>query len=183
MPRRQPHLPETWPEIWLLSDARNDARLESRLLRLPRGSGLIFRHYHLDPGERRARFDRLARLARARGHRVVLAGTARQARQWRADGCYCAPAQAGAASGRTELKLLTAHNLREIGAANRMRGDAILLSPVFATRSHPGGAILGPVRFRLLARNAAMPVIALGGLNPRRARSLAIKNWAAIDGI
>ena len=55
------------PTIWLISDARNDAALEGGLRRLPRGSGLIFRHYHLAAGERRARFAALARLARARG--------------------------------------------------------------------------------------------------------------------
>jgi thiamine-phosphate pyrophosphorylase len=44
MPPRQP-----LPTIWLLSDARNDAVLESALKRLPRGSGFVFRHYHLKP--------------------------------------------------------------------------------------------------------------------------------------
>ena len=41
------------PAVWLVSDARNDSVLERALRRLPRGSGLIFRHYHLDPAARR----------------------------------------------------------------------------------------------------------------------------------
>ena len=36
-----------------------------------------------------------------------------------------------------------------------MGADAVLLSPVFPTRSHPGAPVLGPVRFRLLARAGA----------------------------
>ena len=47
------------PTIWLLTDARNDAALEGILRRLPRGSGLVFRHYHLPAPQRRARFDAL----------------------------------------------------------------------------------------------------------------------------
>ena len=57
----------------------------------------------------------------------------------------------------------------------------MLLSPVFPTRSHPAGRVLGPVRFRLLAARAAMPVIALGGMSARRARQLHTAHWAGID--
>jgi thiamine-phosphate pyrophosphorylase len=73
--------------------------------------------------------------------------------------------------------------MAELGLAARLGADAALLSPVFATRSHPGGATLGPVRFRLLARQAALPVIALGGMDARRARALRWRRWAAIDGL
>jgi len=78
---------------------------------------------------------------------------------------------------------MSAHSLRELGMAQRMHAEAIVLSPVFPTRSHPGAGTLGPVRFRLLARHAQAPVIALGGMNRHRASSLRWKNWAAIDGI
>jgi thiamine-phosphate pyrophosphorylase len=59
----------------------------------------------------------------------------------------------------------------------------VLLSPVFATRSHPGAATLGPVRFRLLAARSLVPVIALGGMDTRRARRLGTRDWAAVDGL
>lgn len=166
------HARQPFPALWLISDARNDAGLERALARLPRGSGFIFRHYHLPPVERRARFAMLARAARARGHMVVLAGDARMARRWGADAAYGA--------GQT---LATAHSLNELAAANRRGAMAVLLSPVFATRSHPGAATLGPVRFRLLAARAIAPVIALGGMNRDSARRLKWHRWAAIDGL
>jgi thiamine-phosphate pyrophosphorylase len=175
MPARHPAL----PAVWLVSDARNDAWLESLLASLPRGSGLIYRHYHLAPAERRARFDRLARMARAHGHLVVLSGTPREARQWKADGSYGSPAQAGGCG----LRLVTVHSLREIAAVRRARADAVVLSPVFATRSHPGARHLGPLRFRLLAARAGVPVIALGGMDAKRARHIGATHWAAIDGL
>ena len=63
------------------------------------------------------------------------------------------------------------------------RADAVLLSPVFATRSHPGAPSLGPLRFLLMAQKAALPVIALGGMTAQRAARLRVHRWAAIDGL
>ena len=163
--------------VWLVSDARNDAVLEAALMRLPRGSGFIFRHFHMGAAERRARFDTLMRIARARDHLVILGGTAAQARAWRADGAYGSPRQL--ASGPQALRLAAVHSLRELRQARR--ADLVLLSPAFATRSHPGAAPLGPLRFRLLAARSQAPVIALGGMNPRTANRLGWPRWAAID--
>lgn len=171
------------PALWLISDARNDAGLERALARLPRGSGFIYRHYHLPGPERYARFRALRRMARARGHCVILADSALTARKWGADGVYGAPRSLWPRRAGL-IYLATAHDLAELGLAARCGADAALLSPVFATRSHPGGASLGSVRFRLLARHAgALPVIALGGMTPARARTLRWRRWAAIDGL
>ena len=170
-----------FPQIWLLSDERNDAQIESTLARLPRGSGFIYRHYHLAPEERVARWFALLRIARARGHVAVLADSALTALEWGADGIYGPPRSL---TPRRDLLLLaTAHSLREIGEANRFGADAVLLSPVFPTRSHPGTPTLGPVRFRLLGAHAQVPVIALGGMDKCRARGIDMPHWAAIDGL
>lgn len=155
------------PKCILLTDRRNDAALARAIARLPRGSALVFRHYHLPPAERAARLAQLRRLCAVRGVQVVLSG----------------PGYGPAArlSTRAPLRLATAHSLREIGDAARARADAVLLSPVFPTRSHPGGKVLGPVRFLLLARQSPLPVIALGGMDRKRARRLPVHGWAAID--
>jgi thiamine-phosphate pyrophosphorylase len=167
------------PLLWLVTDARNDAALGHALARLPRGSGLIFRHYHLPGPERRARFIALARVARRFGHVMVLAGSAAMARRWGADGAYGAPGLL--ARGPSVLRLATVHSLRELARAGR--ADAVLLSPAFATASHPGARGLGAVRWRLLAARSTVPVIALGGMTVRRARVHDIARWAAIDGL
>jgi thiamine-phosphate pyrophosphorylase len=178
---RHRYPPRTLPSIWLISDARIDDRLEEALARLPRGSGFIFRHYHLPPKERKARFMALASQLRRRGGLVVLSGSPAQAQRWGADGAYGAPTNL--ARGLAILRLATAHSLREIGIANRIRADAVLLSPVFATRSHPGARTLGPTRFRLMASRARAPVIALGGMNARHAHSIGARRWAAIESL
>lgn len=152
------------PKLWLVTDERNDAALERTIARLPRGSGVIFRHYHLPPRQRRARLKTLRRWCRRFGHRLEIAGEG-----------YGPPAP--------HRILATAHSLREIGAANRFGAEAVLLSPVHPTRSHPGAKTLGRVRFLLLARHARMPVIALGGMTARQAKRLKGFAWAAIDGL
>ncbi len=167
------------PRIWLVTDARNDAALARAITRLPKGSGVIFRHYHLAEAERRARFAAMAQTARARRLPTVLAGDARRARAWGAAGAYGAPHALGPRTGG--LRIAAAHSLRELAAAHRAGADAVLLSPVFATRSHPGAPVLGPVRLLLLAKHARAPVVALGGMTARRARRLPVHGWAAID--
>jgi thiamine-phosphate pyrophosphorylase len=173
------HGQPTFPRIWLVSDARNDFAMESALRALPRHSGLIFRHYHLPPRERRARFEVLRRLAHQLGHRVALAGSAAQARRWRADAAYGSARML--ARGPAIVRLVTIHSLRELAQAGR--AHAVVLSPVFPTRSHPGGRVLGPLRFRTIAAHSNRPVIALGGMDRRRAMRIGAPQWAAIDGL
>ena len=173
---------KTLPALWLISDARNDAGLERALARLPRGSGFIYRHYHLPEAQRLARFRALRRAARARGHVVILADSALTAREWGADGIYGSP-RSLYPRRRGLIHLATAHDMAELGLAARLGADAALLSPVFPTRSHPGGGTLGPVRFRLLARQTRLPVIALGGMTRHGAKTLRWPRWAAIDGL
>ncbi|MCB1195994.1 thiamine phosphate synthase [bacterium] len=172
---------QTLPELWLVSDERNDAKLEWALATLPKGNALVFRHYHLKDRMRRQRFDELAPIARAGGHLMILSGEADIAVQWGADGIYGRPGRLG--TGHGLLRLATAHDAREIILANRVKADGIFLSPVFPTRSHKGEGCLGASLFRELAALAEMPVIALGGMNAERARELAWPRWAAIDGL
>lgn len=169
------------PALWLLSDARNDAVLEDALARLPRGSGFVFRHNHLDHSARRARFSELASVARAQRHLVILSDHAAQAEVWGADGIYGPPAML--AAHPTLLRFAAVHDREEIALANRAGASAVFLSPVFPTRSHPGAACLGAEKFRELATLATMPVIALGGMTAQLARVLDWPRWAAIDGL
>ena len=165
---------QTLPLLWLLSDARNDAGLEDALAALPPGSALVYRHYHLDEGARRARFDRLAAIARDHGHLVILSG----AGDWGADGHYGAPE-----CWADGLLLATAHDGEEIASAVAAGADGIFLSPVFPTRSHPGARTLGIMGFRVLAQQSPVPVIALGGMTGARAEALDWPRWGAIDGL
>jgi thiamine-phosphate pyrophosphorylase len=175
---RRRHAP--LPTLWLMTDERVGDALWPALAALPRGSGVVFRHHATPSGERRALFDRVRRIARARRLLLLLAGPPTLARAWRADGWHGRSAHVGG------LHSAPAHDTRELVAARRAGAAFAFLSPVFATRSHPGAKALGVVRFGLLARGAGMPVVALGGMtraNVRRVRAVGASGWAAIDGL
>jgi thiamine-phosphate pyrophosphorylase len=174
MARRQP-----LPHLWLMTDERVGDALWPALARLPRGAGVIFRHYATPPAERRRLFDAVRRIARRRGLVLLLAGPPRQAAAWRADGAHGRSPHRR--TTRPLLRTAPVHDARERG---RAVADAILVSPVFATRSHRGARGIGPLRFAGLARLSRRPVIALGGMTPHRfgrLRALGAYGYAAID--
>ena len=161
------------PHLWLMTDDRMGDSLWKALERLPRGSGVVFRHYGLGLAERRALFAKVANVSRRRGLLLVRAGAERLGRE---DGVH-------GRRGRG-IRTRAAHSRREAVAGIRAGADMLFVSPVFATRSHPGARALGRARLGLMIRNLPVPVIALGGMNGRRAASLqplGIYGWAAID--
>ena len=163
MPRRQP-----LPRLWLMTDERQSDGLWEALERLPKGSGVVFRHYGLARAERRRLFEGVRKVARRRGLLLLAGG-----RGIRGDGVH---------GGRHGAFSASAHDLRELKAAERKGAKLVFLSPAFPTRSHPGARALGPIRFGLIAGQARVPVIALGGMNARRARRLPhAYGWAGID--
>ncbi|TGX53329.1 thiamine phosphate synthase [Sphingomonas gei] len=169
MPPRHP-----LPHLWLMTDERMGESLWNALARLPRGSGVVFRHYGLPLAERRALFAQVTRMARRRGLLVIRAGAERLGR-----------GEAGVHGRRgAGLRTWPAHSRREAVAGIRAGADLLFVSPVFATRSHPGAPALGRARLGLMIRGLGVPVIALGGMDPHRAaglRPLGIYGWAAID--
>lgn len=170
MHRRQP-----LPRLWLMTDERQSEGLWTALRRIPPGSGVVFRHYSLPPDARRALFDKVRRVARKR-RLTLLATSGIHSRA--ADGHH------GPVRHRRGLRSASAHSLREAKSAERAGVHLLFVSPIHPTRSHPGAEALGRVRFGLIRRQTRLPVIALGGMNARRARALApfgIYGWAAID--
>ena len=177
MDRRQP-----LPRLWMMTDERQGNRLFEALRRLPAGAGLVFRHYSLAEGERRLLFEEVQRLARQRGLVLLLGGDPQLALAWGADGSHglCG----GAPSAPGLLRSAGVHDLEELRAAEAAGADLVFVSPVFPTRSHPGSGSLGAEGFALIAREARVPVVALGGMDPAKARILEDRNmygWAAID--
>ncbi|TPE61828.1 thiamine phosphate synthase [Sandaracinobacter neustonicus] len=175
------------PTLWLFTDERlgglhPDDPLWAALDRLPRGSGIVFRHYGWPATERRALFAALQAHARRRHLTLIGSETAPT------PGGRHLPAHARHRHRHRHPQsrgLLTAaaHNRRELLQGFRSGADLIFLSPAFPTTSHPGAPALGPARFGLMARNAPGPVIALGGMTASRARRLKPLGAAGFAGI
>ncbi|MHA6721613.1 thiamine phosphate synthase [Sphingomonas sp. RS2018] len=166
MPRRHPIA-----RIWLMTDPRMGDALLPAIRRLPRGAGVVFRHY--DDPDRAALYAAVRRVARRRGLTLIVAGASLAG----ADGRHNARAGAG-------LRSHSAHNRREIGKAVRAGVDVIFASPVYVTRSHPDARPLGRNGLARLVAYLPLPVVALGGMDAHRYRALArigLHGWAGID--
>lgn len=178
------------PVRWLVTDARRLPDPLPAIRRLERGDGVLFRHYELPPAKRLTLARQVAELCRQLGLVLLVAGDVRLARVVAADGLHLPQGliHQAATARRAGLRLVTvaAHDAVAIAQAARCGADAVLVSPVFATASHPGAASLGVLRFAALAmaaRRRGLSVYALGGLTPAsfaRLRHVPLAGYAAI---
>lgn len=137
---------------------------------LPRGSMVVVRAR--DGLETLARA--VLKIARKRGLAVLIAGDPLLAVRLGADGFHLPEARAGEAAYwrarfGTMFVTASAHTLRGLRTAHT---DAVFLSPIFPTASHPDRAPLSPVRANLIAQKTRMPVYALGGIDARNVKRL-----------
>ncbi|WP_337996334.1 thiamine phosphate synthase [Oleispirillum naphthae] len=154
------------------------------LRRFPRRAALVFR------GGDAARGWAARAACRRLGVPFFWAGAAAEARFLSADGLHlrddAAARQREARAWRRHggaLLFAAAHGPRAVRAAAAAGADAVLLSPVFPTASHPGAPAIGISRFRAWARAAGVPVYALGGVTPKTARALVSTPCVGIAGI
>jgi len=112
--------------------------------------------------------QRVVALARAHGAKVIVNADTSLAREIGADGAHLTAEQLGTASDRPDLPWCGAscHSSEELRRAEALGVDFAVLGPVRSTPSHPGSVPLGWERFREIARGAAVPVYALGGIVP-----------------
>jgi 8-oxo-dGTP diphosphatase len=109
-------------------------------------------------------------IARARpaGARVLVSNDIALAHMVGADGVHLTARQVAALEARPDLGLVGAscHGPEELASAVALGADFAVLGPVAPTPSHPGAAVLGWDGFERIARDAPIPVFAIGGLAP-----------------
>lgn len=172
------------PPLVLMTDDERlpDPCAAARLL--PRGSLIVLRAR--DERRRKELAAALAWIAQARSLFLLIADDPELARS--AHGVHFPEARMGAIAywrARRPDWLLTAsaHSLRAVQRAALFGADAVFLSPVFSTASHPGRAALTPIRLRLMTQETRVPLYALGGINAGNAQQLLDAGLAGIAAI
>jgi thiamine-phosphate pyrophosphorylase len=170
----------SWPRVWLVTDERMGDRLWDAIERAPEGAaGIVFRHYGLGLDVRRALARRVAARCKARALTIAIAADEDLAIAVAADLVH---------NPRVLPKRLpfsrSAHSIDEAEQARAEGASLVFVSPVYATRSHPGQSPLGFKLAVSIAQAAAVPAIALGGMDAARFAQFereGFYGWGGID--
>ena len=129
---------------------------------------LIVRALELAPGQRVQLTRRLRQLRRGTELRLLLSGTALEARQAGACGLHSSAAALAGLIERppTRLWAVSVHNARDLERASALDADVAIASPVLPTASHPEDRALGWDGLQALVAASRLPVYAQGGLGP-----------------
>ena len=156
---------------------------------IPPSWGLIVRHY--DHPDRETLARKTTAVCRARGLVCLIASDWRLAAHVNADGVHmpegllrarcCAPFKLWCRRGK--LLTVSAHGRDSLRRAASLAVDAVLLSPVAATVSHPERKPIGLLPYSALARLRSQPVYALGGMTLAHHNQVSAIGGAGIAGI
>jgi thiamine-phosphate pyrophosphorylase len=168
-----------WPSEWLMTDERMGDRLFEAIGRMPRGGGIVFRHYGLGAERRRQLAHEIAAAARTRD---LLMAVAEDVVLGDEVGAVLIHNPARDPENRSFSR--SAHSEEEVRYAVQAGASLIFLSPIFPTRSHPDRAPLAPEEVRRILADCPARVIALGGMNRARflqSEQAGFYGWAGID--
>jgi thiamine-phosphate pyrophosphorylase len=169
------------PPLILMTDDQRDADYSEAVRALPAGSAIIVRHR--DATKREQLAVTLCDLARSAGTRCLIAGDLTLAERLDADGIHARETDLHLMAdwrARHPRWLITGAIHSTAAAAKAGGADALLLAPVFPTRSHEAVQALGVANFESIASRLNVPVYALGGIVADNAEQLAATHAAGI---
>lgn len=180
---------KTWlPALVFITDRHKIAHIFTVIRHLPHHTLVIVRDY--DHPDRETYARKIQELCRKRSCKLLIAGDPALAATIRADGLHLPERHSAIApqwrkSHPHWLITTSAHSLQEVKKAACYKVDAVLISPVFHTSTHPDARPLGVSQLKVLAGKSPVPVYALGGItasNILRLRNANITGIAAING-
>jgi 8-oxo-dGTP diphosphatase len=158
------------PDEYAVSNATevgDEAFLAALRRRLAAGLRLVQLREKTMPRERLARLAReVVPLVRKAGGMVLVNDDEALAREAGANGVHLTAARLATIAVRPAFGWVGAsiHTGDELGRTERLGLDFVVLGPVHPTPTHPAAATLGWSGFEAIARDAAIPVFAIGGL-------------------
>jgi thiamine-phosphate pyrophosphorylase len=155
------------PNLLFFTDPERTPDPERVAERLPAGAAVVFRAFGAsDAAERGAR---LREITRRRGLRLLVGADETLALQVEADGVHLPERLVSTLSDLRAahpgwLITLAAHDMEAALAGAEAGADALVVSPVFPSRSPSAGAPLGVEGLKRIVEAVETPVYALGGV-------------------
>ena len=161
------HKPQLQVRLFVMTDSERGPHPLELIQRLPRGSVLIFRHY--EEINRANLAQKVVCLCRRLKILCLIAGDLKLALRIRADGVHFPEGTLKRLGKRPNVRknmIITAaaHSSAMVKRSENIDLDAIILSPVYITKSHPTRTPLGHLRFARICKKSKIPLIALGGI-------------------
>ena len=189
LPKRRPSHKTRLPSVLVMTDEKRLPDPVAVAQTIPPSWGLIMRHY--DHSHRETLARKTTAVCRARGLVCLIAGDWRLAAQVNADGVHmpegmlrtacCAAFKLWCRKGK--LLTVSAHGRNGLRQAASLGVDAVLLSPVATTESHPDRKPIGLHPYAALVRSRSLPVYALGGMTLAHSKTIRAIGGAGIAGI
>lgn len=184
------------PPIILMTDDKRMPDPIPAIVGLPRRSMVIFRHYGLNPKDRAHLAYIVRRTCRQYGHLCLIADDLALALRLDADGLHLPEYHI---EKRPHVYRQIPHHMLVTSSCHNMqtlrllalltpdqRPDGVLISPVFATQSHPGQpgmAFSAFLQRTALCRSVGLIPVALGGIKPDNVALLRGSGVASLAGI
>jgi len=157
---------------------------------LPKNSAVIFREYDLPAQEREKLAQEIIAICRKNNHKILIGKNFELARKLKADGVHFSD------NDRLSLQILNrrnlpqkfilsvaCHNFLSVLKFRKLKVDAVFISPIFATKSHPEAKLIGLQALSRIILKAKHPIYALGGINSQNINSLQKLGAKGIGGI
>lgn len=182
---------DNMPRVIFMTDNKAQPFPEDVIESLPRDSMVILRDYDHDY---RANLGKALRyICRAKGIKFFVAGDITLSLMLDADGIHLPEYMLSDAKKIKQeypslLISVSAHNEITVSKADNLDLFAVLLSPIFPTKSHPEtftdeSKTIGIKRLNEVCEKYKIPVYALGGINEQTAQELLNSNIAGFAGI
>ena len=170
----------TLPPAWFLTDPDRTPDPIEIMRTLPRGFGVIYRHFGAAD-----RMDTAMQMKAIAAQRklLLLASYDPEMLRLDLDGIHWPRWSWPVARHHRPHGLMTtsAHSHRQISQTARMSVDAVFVSSLFKSKSHSAPAAMGLRRYALLNKTTRQSLIALGGINALNVQS--VSRYSAFAGV
>lgn len=179
---------DNFPPLLLMTDTKRLPDPCRYIPFLPAGSAVIVRH--TDVIEKIKLALKIKSLCRKHKVKLLLSNDVKAAIKLGLDGVHFSEKEALRQRKKTKFStqknfIFTSacHSLWALKRAEHANMDAVLISPVFTTRSHPDSKGLGALHFQCWATQTHLKCYALGGITPKYAQRLSSSKACGFAGI